>query len=194
MRRRVATALVLCLAAAGGAATGCGDTLQDKPIPHNLLEGLVVAPAPVYWLGRSFAGHQITEVGKDTGGAYTLQYGDCLEGGQSVCVPPLRVITSPDNGFLPGGSAQQQSTRVRGAPAVIARGGRTIEIATGPVVVDIIAHDAQLAAAAASAIAPINEPGWPGQQLPPREPDTGFANQPLQSQEPSPVRPLSRAG
>jgi hypothetical protein len=194
VHRPVAIVVMLCLAAAGASAVGCGDTLQDKPVPHNLLEGLVVAPTPVYWLGRSFAGHQITEVGKDTGGAYILQYGDCLEGGQSACAPPLRVITSPDNGFLPGGSAPQQSTKVRGAPAVIARRGRTIEIATGPVVVDIIAHDAHLAAAAAAAIAPINEPAWPGQHLPPRAADTGFAKKPLAAQEPSPVRPLPPAG
>jgi hypothetical protein len=188
VRGLAATAVALCLAAAG--AAGCGDTLQDKPIPHNLLEGLIVAPTPVYWLGRSFSGLQITEVGHDTGGAYVLQYGDCQEGGQSVCVPPVRVVTSPDNSFLPGGTSAQRSAYVRGAPAVVARGGRSIEIATGTVVVDIIARDAALAASAARALSAINAATWPGQPLPPRAPDTGFATKPLPAQEPSPVRPL----
>jgi hypothetical protein len=188
MRRLAVTAVLLGLVAAG--AAGCGDTLQDKPAPHNLLEGLIVTPTPVYWLGRSFSGLKLTEVGHDTGGAYVLQYGDCQEGGQSECVPPLRLITSPDNSFLPGGAAARRTTSVRGAPAVIARGGRTIEIATGSVVVDVIARSAPLAASAARALAAINAGTWPGQPLPPPAPDSGFAAKPLPAQEPSPVRPL----
>jgi hypothetical protein len=188
---RVATAACAVLCAAAVGLAGCGDTLQDKPIPHNELEGLIVAPTPVYWLGRAFAGLQITEVSRDTGGAYTLQYGNCLEGGQSECVPPLRVITSPDNSFLPGGSVAQQSTRVRGVPAVLARGGRTVELATGTVVVDVIAaRDATLAASAAHAMVPINAELWPGQPLPPPGPSSGFATKPLPAQEPSPVQQL----
>jgi hypothetical protein len=189
VRRSALAAVLLCLAAGAAAgAAGCGDTLQDKPIPHNLLEGLIVSPSPVYWLGRSFSGMQITEIGHDTGGAYLIQYGDCQEGGQSVCVPPLQVVTSPDNSFLPGAPTTGPSARVRGAPAVIARGGRTVEIATGPVVVDIIARDPNVAAAAARAVVPINAAVWPGQTLPPRAPDSGFAAKPLPAQEPSPVR------
>ena len=68
--------------------------------PHNTLESLLVAPYPVYWLGRSFQGMAITEATHDPGGAFTVQYGDCVEGGQSTCVPALRVVTSPDNSFV----------------------------------------------------------------------------------------------
>jgi hypothetical protein len=172
------------------ALTACGDTLQDQPIPHNTLESLLVAPYPVYWLGGSFEGLKITEASHDPGGAFTVQYGDCKVGGQGTCVPSLRVVTSPDNSFLPGGSAPQQRTDVRGAAAVAARSGQTIEIPTGGVVVGIYALTARLADAAAATVVPINAVGSPGALLPPRLPDTGFAETPLPSQMPSPLRAL----
>jgi len=176
----------LCALACGG----CGNTLQDQPIPHNVLESLIVAPYPVYWLGGSFRGLEVTEASHDPGGAYTVQYGDCLEGGQSSCVPPLRVVTSPDNSFLPGGSGARRAVRLRGAPAVLAQGGRTIEIATAGVVVDIYAKDPALATAAARTAVPINQAAAPEAPLPARLPDTGFAATPLPSQVPPPLRPV----
>jgi hypothetical protein len=184
---RAATALsILCALALGG----CGDTLQDRPIPHNTLESLLVAPYPVYWLGRSFVGMAITEATHDPGGAFSVQYGDCVVGGQSTCVPPLRVVTSPDNSFVPGGDAPQRVRLVRGLSAIVAQGGHTIEIATAGVVVGIYADNPRLAAAAAQTIVPINEAGAPGAQLPARLPDTGFGSTPLPSQVPSPLRAL----
>jgi hypothetical protein len=183
-------AVSLALSVLAVVLTGCGDTLQDQPIPHNTLESLLVAPYPVYWLGSSFQGLRITEASHDPGGAFTLQYGDCRVGGQGTCVPPLRVVTSPDNSFLPGGSAAQRITRVRGVTAVVARAGQTIEIPTAGVVVGIYAQTAGLADMAAATIVPINDVGAPGAQLPARLPDTGFAETPLPSQMPSPLRAL----
>jgi len=169
---------------------GCGDTLQDQPIAHNTLEKLLVAPYPVYWAGRSFEGLAITEATHDPGGAFSVQYGDCVEGGQSTCVPALRVVTSPDNSFVPGGSTPQHGALVRGVGSLVTQRGRTIEIATGPIVVSVYADSARLAAAAAQTVVPINEPGVPGAPLPARLRDTGFGSTPLPSQEPSPLRAL----
>jgi hypothetical protein len=184
--RRLSVLLGLCAIALGG----CGNTLQDSPIPHNTLEALLVAPYPVYWLGGSFQGKAVTEAVDDPGGAFTVGYGDCVEGGQSTCVPPLRVVTSPDNSFLPGGSSPQRSSAVRGVTAVIAQAGRTIEIPTAGVVVGIYALNSRLAAAAAATAVPINEIGVPGAPLPARLPDTRFSTSPLPSQMPSPLRAL----
>src|SRR6185312_1040321 len=122
-RRHAGSLALLICATTALALGGCGDTLQDRPIPHNTLESLLVAPYPVYWLGRSFSGLQITEAGHDPGGAFNVQYGDCVEGGQSTCVPPLRVVTSPDNSFVPGGGAVKRRRVVRGVDAVVAEGG-----------------------------------------------------------------------
>jgi hypothetical protein len=175
----------LCAAALSAIAVcACGDTIQAKPLPHNTLESIIISPFPVYWAGGTFQGLQITDATHDPSGAYSVQYGNCLQGGQSTCVPPLRIVTSPDNGFLPGGTALRATTTVRGVPALAARGGRTIVIPTGQVVLDIYASTRGLAAAAAQTVVPINSPGSPQAPLPPRGPDSGFGARPLPSQTP----------
>jgi len=168
----------------------CGNTLQEGPISHSNLEGLIVNPFPVYWLGGSFDGLELKEASHDPSGGFSVLYGDCLEGGQGTCVPPLRIVTSADNSFLPGGQTHTRQTRIRGVPALLAQSGATIIIPTGPVVVDIFAVDRSLAAAAARTIVPINEPGTPAGQLPQSLPDTGYGSTPLSSQEPPPLRPV----
>jgi hypothetical protein len=182
-------ALLLCALLAAGLG-GCGDTLQTKPVPHNLLEGLLLSPFPVYWAGASFQGLPITDATHDPGGAFSVQYGNCLEGGQGTCVPPLRIVSSPDNSFLPGDPASRRDTAIRGVPAVLARGGRTIVMATGRVVLSIYASTPSLAAAAAQELAPINARGSPHAPLPARLPDSGFGQTPLPSQAPPSVQPL----
>ncbi len=180
---RRATAAV---AAAFGALAlaSCGDTLQDKPVPHNELEKMVVSPFPVYWAGGSFHGMQLTDAGADPSGAFTVQYGNCVHGGQGTCTPPLQIVTNPDNSFLPGGGTPTSVTTLRGVPAKLTEAGRAVAIPTGPVVVDIYARDAALAKAAASEIVAINRPSNPGEALPAPHPDTGFGSEPLPSQQP----------
>ncbi len=182
---RWASLALLPAVLAACALGGCGDTLQDKPIAHNLLEKMLIAPFPVYWAGGSFRGLQITEVAPDPSGAFTVQYGNCLQGGQGPCTPPLRIVTNPDNSFLPGGEAPAAAATLRGVPVKLTAAGRTVTIPTGGVVVDIFAHDAALARAAAQGIVAINRPGSPGQTLPARAPDTGYGSTPLGSQRPS---------
>jgi hypothetical protein len=177
---------VLCAAA----LCSCANTVQDRPIPHNLLEGLIVAPFPVYWLGGSFEGMAIGETTHDPSGSFSVQYGNCLAGGQGTCVPPLRIVTSPDNSFLPGGSTPSRQTRIRGVRALVAQAGKTVILATGGVVVDIYATSAQTAAAAARTAVPINALGAPAAPLPAALANTGFGETPLPSQVPAPLRPL----
>jgi hypothetical protein len=185
--RTVALSLcALCLLALGG----CGDTLQTKPIPHNILEGLIVSTFPVFWAGASFQGLPITDASHDPGGAFSVQYGNCLQGGQGTCVPPLRIVTSPDNSFLPGDSTPSRTTTIRGVPAIVAAGGRTIVIGTAQVVLDIYASTPQLAAAAAQTVVPINATGSPQAPLPAALPNSGFDRRPLNFQAPSRLRPL----
>ena len=172
---------VVCSAALGA----CGNTLQDQPISHSTLEKLLVIPYPVYWVGGSFRRLSITEAIQDPSGAVTIQYGDCLQGGQGTCVRPLRVVTSPDNSFVPGGSSTLRAARIRGLAAVVAQDGTTIEIPTSGVVVAISAASPRLASAAARTIVPLNAVGTPEAPLPARLPDTGFADRPLPSQTPS---------
>jgi len=191
MRRRPALAALACTLCALSLGA-CANTLQGQPIPHNKLESLVLAPYPVYWLGGSFHGLQITEAARDPSGSFTVQYGDCLEGGQSVCVTPLKIVTSPDNGFVPGeGSTTSRTTAsLRGVGGFVAERGKAISIPTGGVVLDIYAHTPALARAAAATAVPINHPASPLSPLPARLPYTGFGSRPLPSQVPNPLKSL----
>jgi hypothetical protein len=184
--RPLAALAALCAVA----LAGCGNTLQDQPISHSTLESMLLAPYPVYWLGGSFQGKAITEAARDPSSAFSVQYGDCTEGGQSTCVPPLRVVTSPDNSFVAHGSTPYRKAAFRGVDGVVAQAGNTIELATGGVVVGIYADSPGLARAAAEAIVPINDLGTPGAPLPEPLPDTGFAERALPGQTPVPLRDL----
>lgn len=168
--------------------SACGDTLQDQPISHTTLENMLLAPYPVYWLGGSFQGMAITEASEDPSGAFAVQYGDCAQGGQNTCIPRLRVVTSPDNSFIPFGSRPHRVVRIRGLTGVAAQGDDTIELPTAGVVVGIYANSPDLARAAAETAVPINDVGSPVAPLPAPLPDTGFAEQPLAGQTPTPLR------
>lgn len=171
------------------AVCACANTVQVQPISHQELEGIVVAPFPVYWLGGSFDGLAVSEVSHDPSDAYSVTYGNCLEGGQGYCVPALRVVTSPNNSFLPGGSAPSVM-RIRGASALLAQSGKTIVIAVGGVVLDVYADSAKLALAAARTATPVNAAGTPGEALPAPLPKNGFETKPLPTQVPKPLHPL----
>jgi hypothetical protein len=187
LSRRLPIALAL-----GGLCTltlgACGDTLQDQPISHKTLESLLLAPYPVYWLGGSFRGMAITEASEDPSGAFAVQYGDCSSGGQNTCVPRLRVVSSPDNSFIPLGSQPHRTVQIRGVAGVAAQGGETIELPSAGVVIGIYANAPALARAAAETTVPINDTGAPATPLPSPLPDTGFAEQPLPGQTPTPLR------
>jgi hypothetical protein len=185
--RPAALSLALLCSLALGA---CGDPVAGSPISHSTLESLIVNPFPVYWVGGAFHGLSITEANHDPSGSYSLQYGNCLEGGQGTCVPPLRVITSADNSFLPGGALSDRRTLIRGVPALVTQAGTTISIPTGSVVVSIYATNRGLAHAAALAVVPINQPAAPFAPMQAPLPDTGYGSTPLPSQEPTPLRPL----
>ncbi len=188
--RRGAT-LLAGLSALALALGGCGDTLQTQRLSANKLETLIEAPFPVYWLGSTFKGMALTEATHDPGAAYAVQYGNCLRGGQAVCVPPLRVVTSPDNSFIPSGSTPSRVSTIRGVSVTIAEAGRSISIPTAGVIVSIYASDRRLALAAARTVVTINEVGAPEARLPAALPDTGFGATPLpSSQIPAPLHPL----
>jgi hypothetical protein len=199
-RIRPAAALALLVLGALG-LSACANTIQDQPTPPSALESLVIQEDfPVYWLGGAFKGLPITNVGRDPSGAYEIQYGNCLVGGESVCVTPLQIVTSPDNSFLPGGGAAQSTVQIRGVRGRSALGGRALALATGGVVVDLYANRPALARAAAEAMVTISAPAagaadggrtrlsqsdLPGAPLAPPLPDTGYGERPLPSQQPA---------
>jgi hypothetical protein len=191
---RAALAAAALLALCGLALGACANTIQDEQVTPSFLEPLAMQREyPIYWLGGAFRGLPIISVARDASGAYTIKYGNCRQGGENVCVTPLEIVTSPDNSFRPGGSTPQRSISVRGVPSTLAQDGRTIEVSTGGVVVDLYADSAALARAASAAMVSINAVQLPGSRLPRPLPSTGFAQKPLPSQQP-PVAPIAPRG
>jgi hypothetical protein len=180
-RAWLAGVFAVCALALGS----CGNTLQDEPIGPKPLETVMAQSRfPVYWAGLKFAGLPISGVSIDPSESVSIRYGDCVVGGQYTCVTPLSIVTSPDNSFLPGGGAATSVPAVRGVKVSSSRGGRTLALATGVVVVSVYAQRASLAREALRTIAPVNEVGGPLEPLPAALPDTGFGNVPLPGQVP----------
>jgi hypothetical protein len=166
-------------------AAGCGNTVQSLPASRSALEAVMVSPFPVYWVGSQFNGMNIREVTRDPGGAVTIDYGNCLEGGQSSCVAPLRIVTSPNNSFTPGGAGPVHEVQLRGVTAREMSAGSTLIIPTGPVVLDIYADRRGLAHAAAAAAVPLTEASRYGQNLAAPAADTGYGDTILKGQIPA---------
>ncbi len=170
-----------CLSAV--AVTACGSTLEEQPVAPSTLESFIaVREYPVYWLGNTFRKLSVSEVSRDSGGAYTVQYGNCVSGGQFTCTAPLAVVTSPENSFIAHGAENFHVVRMRGVIAYSSEDGLTIEIPTGAVVVSVRADNVATARAAARAVVPINSVGLPAAPLPHALPTTRFATEPLPAQ------------
>ena len=201
MRRRGRSLIaVLAVPSLAVVLSGCGDAIQAQPLDeHDLAHAAAEPGFPVYWLGRSFEGLAISRFDRDPGGAYEAAYGNCLVGGQSTCETPLMVVTSPDNSFIPGG-VRRPRTIIRGRIALMSNGGRTLQLATGSVVISIFAQTPALAHMAGSLMNPVNQPGAPGAPLPAPVPNTHFDQVPIGEPpapsglpSPPPSNPQSRA-
>ncbi len=177
LSRRLLLATVIL--AAVGLLAACGDTLQLEPLRDKDLTDASGVPFPAYWVGRDFHGMPVSFAGRQPGGSVLVTYGNCLIGGQNTCVRALTIVTSHDNSFVPGATHTTARSIIRGRVAVVAMGGRTLEIPTGEVVVDIAASTPALAYTAARSMTALNarlgQLGGPGSPLPPPLPPNGFA-------------------
>ena len=150
MRLLAATLTTAALAAVPSLiASGCG-TSHPRPITAaTIAEAQTFPYFPVYWVGTSFEGEPLDAV--DGRRTYintvgeSVYYGDCSHekgvfGGGS-CLLPLQVTTVVwhlhTNASL---GPQQQNLLIRGVPATAYDGGRSIELYTGRVAIDIFSE------------------------------------------------------
>jgi len=126
--------MVLCLA-----AMGCSQRseVQDD-IPGRLHALAARATHPVYFLGESYQGKNLTEVDNDG----TFVYGTCESewGDEGPCTPPTQV----QNGvaFLPAATRGCARVRdVRGVPAASFGGG--LAVFTGNLMVQIFGDETE---------------------------------------------------
>jgi hypothetical protein len=155
-------------------ASGCGTGGPGEIAAGDLAEAQTFPYYRVYWAGRSFEGSPLAAV--DGLKSYlpsvgdSVYYGDCVQkkgifGGGS-CSLPLQVTTVIYHVHSNKALGPQHDILVRGVPAVVYDEGRSIELYSGRVAIDIFSDTYAHAIAAARLIHPVNATGARSGQLP----------------------------
>jgi hypothetical protein len=176
-RRHAAHALLTLLALAVAlAASGCATTAHPRPISaHALAEAQTFPYYRLYWVGPSFAGQPLAAVDGQSGYLNTVgdsvYYGDCVHGkgifGGGSCLLPLQVTTVVYRLHSNAALGPQRNMVVRGVPATVYDEGRSIELYSGRVSIDVFSDTFAHARQAATGLLPLNAPGSAAGELPP---------------------------
>jgi hypothetical protein len=170
--RAVLLVAVVCLAAAAG---GCG-TAHPRPIvAGELAEAQTFPYYRLYWVGSSFDGHSLAAV--DGLKSYlnavgdSVYYGDCVQSkgifGGGSCLLPLQVTTVIYRLHSNATLGPQRNIVVRGVPATVYDEGRSIEVYSGRVAIDLFSDTFSHALQAAERLSPLNAQGSVAGRLPP---------------------------
>jgi hypothetical protein len=171
--RRVALALA---ALAGSAAlVGCGTGHPKLLSTSALAEAQTFPYYRLYWTGPRFDGYPLAAIDGQRSYIATIgdsvYYGDCVQSkgvfGGGSCLLPLQVTTVvyARHSNKPLGS--QRNVVVRGVPATVYDEGRSIEIYTGQVAIDIFSDTFAHAWRASQELRPVNARGSAFTNLPP---------------------------
>jgi hypothetical protein len=168
--RAAGALLMLC---AAGALTGCG-TEHPGPIGSvELAEAKTFPYFKVYWVGPRFAGEPL--VAADGQSNYissvgdSVYYGDCVPGKHIVggsCLLPLQITTVVYSLHSNAALGMQHNTLVRGVPTTIYDEGRSLELYTGRLAIDIFSDTLTNGLQAANELRPLNASGSAAQPLP----------------------------
>jgi hypothetical protein len=168
-------ALIAALGLASLAA-GCGSTRHPPPLDAgSLAEAQSFPYYKVYWAGPSFEGHALVAAdglrNYNAGFGDSVYYGDCVHGkgifGGGSCLLPLQLTTVVYRLHSNSTLGPQRDAVIRGVPATIYDQGRSIEIYTGRVAIDVFSDTYAHALAASERVLPINAPGSASGNLPP---------------------------
>ncbi len=174
-RRRAARAgvalAIVCLAVG---AAGCS-TEHPRPISAaELAEAETFPYYRIYWVGPSFEGHPLAAA--DGLRSYintvgdSVYYGDCVQSkgifGGGSCLLPLQVTTVIYRLHSNATLGEQRNILVRGVPATVYDEGRSIEVYSGRLAIDIFSDTFAHAVQAADELLPMNAPGSASGDLP----------------------------
>jgi hypothetical protein len=171
LRGLTAAALGLCVLAAAGCGAG-----HPAPISQReLAEARTFPFYRVYWVGPTFQGSHLTAADGLRGYIEkigdSVYYGDCVKSkgifGGGSCVLPLQVTTVIYRLHSNAPLGPQRNLVVRGVPATVYDEGRSIELYSGRVAIDVFSNTFARALAAARLLVPINAPGSASGALPP---------------------------
>jgi hypothetical protein len=161
----------LCVALAlSGCATG-----HPRPLTAGTLAEAETFPYfKVYWVGPTFAGQPLAaadgQISYESGVGDSVYYGDCVHrkgifGGGS-CLLPLQVTTVIYGLHSNATLGPQSNMVIRGIPATVYDEGRSIELYSGRLAIDIFSDTFPQAHRAALEVRPINAPGSASGKLP----------------------------
>ena len=125
--------------------------------------------------GPQFAGHPLTAADGQKSYIATVgdsvYYGDCVHSkgvfGVGTCQLPLQVTTVIYSLHSNASLGPQRNTVIRGVPATVYDEGRSIELYSGRVAIDIFSDTFAHALRAAGELLPLNAPGSASADLPP---------------------------
>ncbi len=175
LRRAARAALALLGACAAIAAAGCGTSHPRPILAGELAEAQTFPYYRVYWVGPSFDGYPLAAADGLNGYLPTIgdsvYYGDCVQGkgilSDGDCLLPLQVTTVIYILHSNSSFEAQRNIIVRGVPATVYGGGRSLEIYTGRVAIDIFSDTYAHALQASDELRPLNAPGSASGNLPP---------------------------
>lgn len=165
MRRARILTTLLCGAAAISLSS-CGTHPPPPLSEHDIGIARRFNVYDIYWVGRWFQGVPLTaadfrrEYNPQVGlGVY---YGNCeAKGsllGSGTCTLPLEIRTVCYVQHRNDGLGPRRNTHIRGVPGVIFNHGKSIELYTAHVLIDVYGDTAPRALAAAQRLFPLNGP------------------------------------
>src|SRR5437763_3939182 len=177
-RRLFAGPRAAALLAAGALAALAGGCSTGRPAPIQadaLAESQTFPYFRLYWVGPNFGQYHLSAAdglrGYRSNVGPSVYYGDCVHykgifGGGS-CLLPLQVTTVVYRLHSNATLGPQRNMVVRGVPAVVYDEGRSMELYTGRVAIDIFSDKYSRAIDAARKLVPMNVTEAAGSDLPP---------------------------
>jgi hypothetical protein len=170
---RLRACLLASLLAAASAA-GCANVAPPPPRSSELAEAQTFPFFRVYFVGPRFGARPLAAAdgihNYNAATGTSVYYGGCASGrgglGGNGCVLPLQVATLLYARHANAPLGPQRNTVLRGVPAVVYDGGRSIELYTGRVAVDVYSEDLAAGLRAVAALRPLNAPGAAAGPLP----------------------------
>jgi hypothetical protein len=173
-RRAARRAPAGLLLAATLLAAGCG-TGHPRPIAAaELAEAQTFPFFKVYWVGPRFEGHDLAAADGLRGYidriGDSVYYGDCVQSkgifGGGSCQLPLQITTVIYRLHSNAPLGPQRNTVIHGVPATVYDEGRSIELYTGRLAIDVFSDTFAHAVRATGQLLPVNAPGTSAGALP----------------------------
>lgn len=169
--RAISTLVALCACLLAG---GCSTHGPPAISSNELAQAETFPYYEIYWVGRNFAQNQLTaadgQKNYDSSIGDSVYYGDCVHGkgilSTGRCHLPLQVTTVIYRLHSNATLGAQRNTLIRGVPATIYEEGRSIEMYSGRVAIDLFASTPAATLAAADELRPLNAPGSDRNPLP----------------------------